>query len=134
MTDFSKVYDVAVIDEIQMIADDSRGNHWTNALIGLQAHEIHVCGDPRALGLVRTLCEQTQDTFEAHEYKRLSKLNVENTEITSLKDLKEGDCIVAFSRMKLFQIRDAINSQTPNSKAESKEKDLQVKYVEQVTN
>lgn len=35
MTDFAKVYDVAVIDEIQMIADRDRGNHWTNAILGL---------------------------------------------------------------------------------------------------
>jgi ATP-dependent RNA helicase SUPV3L1/SUV3 len=63
MTDFAKVYDVAVVDEIQMIADSSRGNHWTNAVLGLQAHEIHLCGDPRAFGLVKTLCESTDDHF-----------------------------------------------------------------------
>lgn len=59
MTDFAKVYDVAVIDEIQMIADRDRGNHWTNAILGLQAKEIHLCGDPRAYGLIKALADQT---------------------------------------------------------------------------
>jgi hypothetical protein len=44
------------------------------------------------------LCSRTNDTFQSFEYKRLSKLNVEHAHITSLKDLKPGDCIVAFSK------------------------------------
>ncbi len=36
-------YDVAVIDEIQMISDEFRGFAWTRALLGLKCNEIHVC-------------------------------------------------------------------------------------------
>ena len=32
-------YDVAVIDEAQMIADENRGGSWTNAIIGVAAYE-----------------------------------------------------------------------------------------------
>jgi len=46
MCDLTQRYDVAVIDEIQMIADERRGHAWTQALLGLQAEEIHLCGDP----------------------------------------------------------------------------------------
>ena len=35
-------YDVAVIDEIQMISDEFRGFAWTRALLGLKCNEIHV--------------------------------------------------------------------------------------------
>ena len=45
--------DVAVIDEIQMIGDESRGWAWTRALQGVPANEIHLCGDASALPLVR---------------------------------------------------------------------------------
>ena len=38
-------FDVAVIDEIQMIADEDRGWAWTRAFLGCQAKEIHLCGD-----------------------------------------------------------------------------------------
>ena len=104
-----------------MIADDRRGYAWTNALIGLQAEEIHLCGDPRAYVLVKELVEITGDKLECREYQRLSKLEVENKNIQSLKDLRDGDCIVAFSRAKLFTIKAAINNLT--SKAKSTDSD-----------
>jgi hypothetical protein len=37
MASFDKEYDVVVIDEIQMIADKTRGAAWTKALLGLRA-------------------------------------------------------------------------------------------------
>ncbi len=40
-----QVYDVAVIDEIQMIGDQERGWAWTRAFLGCQAREVHLCGD-----------------------------------------------------------------------------------------
>ena len=45
MADLNSQYDCAVIDEIQLIEDPERGYAWTNALLGLQAKEIHICGD-----------------------------------------------------------------------------------------
>jgi ATP-dependent RNA helicase SUPV3L1/SUV3 len=61
MADMQNSYDVAVIDEIQLIEDPDRGYAWTNALLGLKAKEIHLCGDQRALKLVAKLIEQTGD-------------------------------------------------------------------------
>lgn len=52
MADLKNYYDVAVIDEIQLIQDNERGYAWTNALLGLKAKEIHLCGDERALKLI----------------------------------------------------------------------------------
>lgn len=48
MMDLENEYDVAVIDEIQMINDPQRGHNWTNAVLGLKANEVHLCGDERA--------------------------------------------------------------------------------------
>ena len=46
---------------------------------------------------------------EVHEYNRLSTLHVEEHPIRSIADFKAGDCIVAFSRKSLFQIKHAVN-------------------------
>ena len=43
--------DVAVVDEIQMVADPSRGHSFTRAILGIPAHTLHVCGDPAAPAL-----------------------------------------------------------------------------------
>jgi ATP-dependent RNA helicase SUPV3L1/SUV3 len=61
MADLQSPYEVAVIDEVQLIEDPDRGYAWTNALLGLQAKEIHLCGDERALRLVSKLMESTGD-------------------------------------------------------------------------
>jgi ATP-dependent RNA helicase SUPV3L1/SUV3 len=57
-----------------------------------------LCGDPRAKKLIEDLCMRTGDFFEIKEYNRLSELKVENKTVKSFKDLRSGDCIVAFNR------------------------------------
>lgn len=52
-------YDVAIIDEIQMINDQNRGFAWTRALLGLCAREIHVAGGLEAEPVVRAMAEKT---------------------------------------------------------------------------
>jgi ATP-dependent RNA helicase SUPV3L1/SUV3 len=61
MAPLNRKFDVAVIDEIQVIADRDRGSAWTNALLGLQAKTIHICGEESAVDLVQDLCNMTGD-------------------------------------------------------------------------
>ncbi len=58
MASLSRVVDVAVVDEVQMLADRSRGWAFTRALLGLPARTLHLCGDPAALPLLERLCEE----------------------------------------------------------------------------
>ena len=44
-----------------MIGDKERGSAWTLAFLGLRAKVIHVCGDERAVKLIKTLCKITGD-------------------------------------------------------------------------
>lgn len=44
-----------------MIEDPERGFAWTNAILGLQAKEIHLCGEERALRLIAKLLEPCDD-------------------------------------------------------------------------
>ena len=55
---------MAVIDEIQMIKDMSRGWAWTRALLGLQAKEIHLCGEAGAIELIHSLLLTTGEDIE----------------------------------------------------------------------
>ena len=48
MANLKKPMDVAILDEIQMISDKERGWAWTQAFFGLQAKEIHLCGEESA--------------------------------------------------------------------------------------
>mmetsp|Transcript_3011 Transcript_3011/g.4587 ORF Transcript_3011/g.4587 Transcript_3011/m.4587 type:complete len:823 (+) Transcript_3011:129-2597(+) len=99
-------YDVAVIDEIQMIADSSRGYAWTRALLGLRAREIHVCGGAEAGDIVRQLAADAGDDFEMKTYSRLSELRIqENSLRGDYSQVRPGDCIVAFSKADIFSIK-----------------------------
>lgn len=44
MIDYSKEYDVAIIDEVQLLNDSERGYAWLQAIIGLNAKEIYLVG------------------------------------------------------------------------------------------
>ncbi|KNC72274.1 hypothetical protein SARC_15174, partial [Sphaeroforma arctica JP610] len=66
--------EIAVIDEIQMIADEDRGWWWVRAVLGVPAKEVHCCGDHTALSLLKRLTDITGDNLIVHEYTRLSEL------------------------------------------------------------
>ncbi|XP_039993812.1 ATP-dependent RNA helicase SUPV3L1, mitochondrial [Xiphias gladius] len=97
-------YEVAVIDEIQMIRDPSRGWAWTRALLGLCAEEIHVCGEPAAIDFVRELMYTTGEEVEVHTYQRLTPFSVLDRAVESLDNLSPGDCIVCFSKNDIYSI------------------------------
>ena len=106
-------FDVAVIDEIQMIGDEFRGWAWTQAFLGLNAKEIHLCGEERALPLIRHLTAQIGDVLEVHTYKRLSPLKMMSTSLKGdLKNLRKGDCLVVFSRVKIHALKQQIETAT----------------------
>jgi ATP-dependent RNA helicase SUPV3L1/SUV3 len=48
MLNVGQRYDVAVIDEAQMIADSERGGAWATAIMGVCAPRVHVCAAPEA--------------------------------------------------------------------------------------
>ena len=45
MVNINEEYDIAVIDEGHLIGDTERGAVYTNAILGLKAKVIHVCGN-----------------------------------------------------------------------------------------
>ncbi|KAG9017140.1 RNA helicase [Tulasnella sp. 427] len=105
-------YDVAVLDEVQMLADPERGAAWTKAVLGLRAKELHLCGEERVIGLVKSLLEDSGDELIVHRYERLTPLAVSEKSLKSLQNVKPGDCVVAFSRQELFTLKYAIEKKT----------------------
>ncbi|KAL4614945.1 hypothetical protein ACB092_07G089200 [Castanea dentata] len=113
MVSTDELYDVAVIDEIQVMADPCRGYAWTRALLGLKADEIHLCGDPSVLSIVRKICAETGDQLHEQHYDRFKPLVVEaKTLLGDLKNVRSGDCVVAFSRREIFEVKMAIEKHT----------------------
>ncbi|KAL3420033.1 hypothetical protein PVAG01_08532 [Phlyctema vagabunda] len=105
--------DVAVIDEIQMLGDECRGWAWTQALLGLQAKELHLCGELRTVPLIEDLCTLMGDKLIIHRYQRLSPLATASESIDGrLENLQKGDCVIVFSRVGIHAMKNSIEKAT----------------------
>ncbi|KAF9694547.1 hypothetical protein EKO04_007339 [Ascochyta lentis] len=113
MAPLNTKFDVAVIDEIQMISHPERGWAWTQAFMGLQAREIHLCGEARTVNIMRQLCALLGDDVHVHEYERLTPLQVQPRSLEGkLNKLEKGDCLVAFTVVGIHALRREIEKQT----------------------
>ncbi|KZM23973.1 RNA helicase [Ascochyta rabiei] len=113
MAPLNTKFDVAVIDEIQMINHPERGWAWTQAFLGLQAREMHLCGEARTVDMMRQLCALVGDELHVHEYERLTPLQVLPRSLGGkLNKLEKGDCLVAFTVVGIHALRREIEKQT----------------------
>ncbi|GAB7326305.1 hypothetical protein MBLNU13_g10280t1 [Cladosporium sp. NU13] len=105
--------DVAVIDEIQMIGSPERGWAWTQALLGVRAKEVHLCGEERTVPLIKELCASVGEKLVIHNYTRLSPLKIADESLNGkIEDLRKGDCVVSFSVMGIHALRKQIERAT----------------------
>ncbi|CAH7690098.1 P-loop containing nucleoside triphosphate hydrolase protein [Phakopsora pachyrhizi] len=113
MISTKQFYDVVVIDEIQMISDRQRGDAWTQAFLGVQSKQIHLCGEESVLELIRDLTDSCGDQLILHRYNRLTPLKVSDSSLAGdLTRLRPGDCLVTFSRQNIYSLRRSIQSVT----------------------
>lgn len=113
MTPLNSPVDVAVIDEIQMIGDVERGWAWTQAFLGVQAKEVHLCGEERAVGLIQSLCATIGDKCVITRYNRLNPLECMSESLhNSWENLQKGDAVVSFSRVGIHAIKRQIEATT----------------------
>lgn len=104
------IVDVAIIDEIQLLRDPERGWAWTRAFLGLDADEIHVCGEAATRNLLEKLCLTTGETIEYNHYDRLTPLTIEDKALESFDNLQPGDCIVCFNKTDIYTVSRRIES------------------------
>ena len=94
-------YDVAVIDECQMIADNRRGYAWTRAILGVQAPEIHLCAAPEAKNILVRLIENCGDSYEIEIHKRQTPL-ICMAHPVDAERVQPGDALITFSKVEVL--------------------------------
>jgi len=95
---FSESYNVAVIDEIQLLTDINRGGFWLNAVIGISADIIYLCGARFIETVLRELISLTGDELEINYTERKSPLIFSEKEDSVLRLPEKGTAFIAFSR------------------------------------
>ena len=118
MAPIDEQVDVGIIDEIQMIGDKERGWAWTRALLGLPAREIHLCGEPRAIPIIKKLLRSTgeENSLKILWHERLVPLKITEPLGGDLRKIERGDCVVCFSRKQVFNIKSQIEEARPGMK------------------
>ena len=114
------IFDVAVIDEAQLVGESQRGGAWTQAILGIPAKEIHLCGSPDMIDVVKRLIKETGDQLrveDEHSYERLNPLEVSHSSLGTYRNqIRNGDCIVTFSRTNVYKLKALIEKQNKGHK------------------
>ncbi|VDC03663.1 unnamed protein product [Peniophora sp. CBMAI 1063] len=115
MCDMRTLRDIAIVDEIQMIADRDRGAAWTSAVLGVPAREVrglHLWGEEASVPVVQGLMRETGDELVVNRYEWASPLRVADEVLGDLSKVQKGDCAVAFSRSHIFAAKQEIEYRT----------------------
>ena len=97
-------FDVAVIDECQLVADPYRGHNWTRAILGIRAEEIHLCMAPEAEDIIVQMIRRCGDQYRIVRHKRNTRLTLEEKPYVLGKDLKKGDALIVFSKKSVLAL------------------------------
>jgi ATP-dependent RNA helicase SUPV3L1/SUV3 len=98
MLNVNERYDVAVVDECQLIEDEERGGAWTAAILGVMADEIHLCAAENAKKILISLIELCGDSYQIVEHQRSVPLKVDKRDFVFPRDVEKEDALIAFSK------------------------------------
>ena len=98
MLNTNEHYDVAVVDECQLIEDEERGGAWTAAVLGLMADEIHLCASENARGILVQLIELCGDSYEVVMHERSVPLKCDERDFVFPQDVEPEDALIAFTK------------------------------------
>lgn len=103
LCNYQEHYQVAVIDEAQLIEDHFRGPHWARAISLVDADEVHICLAPKAEPFMRSIAERMDPAYEVVYHERLVPLEYKGL-FRDISQVQPGDALIAFSRKKVLQI------------------------------
>lgn len=104
MLSLKTYYDVAVIDEAQMIADRSRGGAWTAAIMGVCAETVHICAAPDAEQRLIQIIRDCGDEYKVVRHRRMTPLVYEEQIVSFPEDVQPGDALIVFSRRNVHAV------------------------------
>lgn len=103
MADYDEEYDIAVIDEAQMISDPHRGDKWFRAIYCLNAKVIHLCLAIEAADLMKSMLEDIGARYTVEYHHRMAPLEYAGC-LGSLDGVEPGDALIVFSRKSVLAV------------------------------
>ena len=103
MTDFSRRFEVCVLDEMQLAFDRDRGWAWIAAYCGVAAETLIVTGPLSAEPVIRRLAELCGDTVEVRTLERQGTLNYEG--VIDWRHVPLRSAVIGFSRAMVLELK-----------------------------
>ncbi len=100
MLDFGRRYDMAVIDECQLISGED-GSLYTNAILGVVSPTVQVCCAWSGLEITKQLIKLCGDDYEVVEHYRASELRFEEE---PYRRPRKNDAYIVFSRLGAYEM------------------------------
>jgi superfamily II DNA/RNA helicase len=107
--DYEQIYDIVVIDECQLIQDESRGCYWTKSILGMKAAVIHLCAAPEAEDILVRIIKDCNEDYDIIRHERNTELIFSKSPFT-LNNTQKGDALVVFSRKSVLRISEELSS------------------------
>jgi ATP-dependent RNA helicase SUPV3L1/SUV3 len=107
MVNTRQAIDVAVIDEAQMIFDNSRGWAWTQAIVAVPANEVIIICSDYAVPAIENLLGLCGERCTVRRFERMQHVALLGRPVPT-SALRLGDAVVAFSRRDVLMLRDRI--------------------------
>ena len=108
MTDFSRRFDVGVLDEMQLAFDRDRGWAWVAAYCGVAAETLIVTGPASAEPVIRRLGELCGDAVEINLLARQGTLDYEG--ILDWRRVPPRSAVIGFSRAMVLELKSMFES------------------------
>ncbi len=103
MTDFSRRFDVCVLDEMQLAFDRDRGWAWVAAYCGVAVSTLYVTGPVSAEPVIRRLAKVCGDTVEVHYVERQGTLEHEG--VLDWRRVPPRSAVIGFSRAIVLELK-----------------------------
>ncbi len=108
MTDFSRRFEVCVLDEMQLAFDRDRGWAWVAAYCGVAAETLIVTGPVSAEPVIRRLGELCGDVLEVNHLERQGTLEYEG--VIDWRRLPPRTAVIGFSRAMVLELKAMLES------------------------
>ncbi|HTW85561.1 MAG TPA: helicase-related protein [Candidatus Sulfotelmatobacter sp.] len=106
MVDLTREVEVAVVDEVQLLADEQRGWAWTLAIAAVRAKHVILCGSEDGLRAATRLAERLGTTIAVRRFERKNPLRV--VPAAGVSGLQPGDAVIAFSRRAVIEYQQQV--------------------------
>lgn len=103
MTDFSRRFDVCVLDEMQLAFNRDRGWAWVAAYCGVATDTLIVTGPVSAEPVIRRLAGLCGDTVEVNHLERQGTLQYEG--VIDWRRLPPRTAVIGFSRAMVLELK-----------------------------